>query len=55
MIHPAAARLVEKGPGSWRERADWMLLKNERAFPRACNRRDLERFSAMQPMYSTEP
>jgi hypothetical protein len=35
LIYPDAARFAEKRPGSWRERADWMLLKNQTALPRA--------------------
>jgi hypothetical protein len=35
LIYPEAARFADNRPGSWRERADWMLLKNLSAFPRA--------------------
>jgi hypothetical protein len=35
LIYPAHAELATRGPGSWSERADWMLLKNNTAFPRA--------------------
>jgi hypothetical protein len=35
LIYPDAARLSSSGPGSWAEYADWMLLKNLYAFPRA--------------------
>ncbi len=35
LIAPGPAELSGRGPGSWRERADWMLLKNNTAFPRA--------------------
>ena len=35
LIYPDAAVLTANGPGSWAERADWMLLKNLSAFPRA--------------------
>jgi hypothetical protein len=35
LIHPDASRLADNRPGSWRERSDWMLLKNPSAFPRA--------------------
>jgi hypothetical protein len=35
LIHPSAAMFAARGPGAWRERADWMLLKNKTAFPRA--------------------
>jgi hypothetical protein len=35
LIHPSAAVFAARGPDSWRERADWMLLKNKAAFPRA--------------------
>jgi hypothetical protein len=35
LLYPDAARFADNRPGSWRERADWMLLKNQSAFPRA--------------------
>ena len=35
LIYPDASSLTANGPNSWRERADWMLLKNLSAFPRA--------------------
>jgi hypothetical protein len=35
LIYPDAARFADNRPGSWREQADWMLLKNQSAFPRA--------------------